>query len=173
VRIIIKVGIVTVSDRCYAGTTKDLSGPAIIEKLPLIDGEVVCYKIVPDNRQQIAEILTDIADNYNADLILTTGGTGFSVKDITPEATLDVISRQAPGIPEAMRQYSLQFTKHAMLSRAVAGMRNQTLIINLPGSPKAASECMDIIVDAIPHAIKILKGELADCRDDTNKLHGK
>ncbi len=104
-----------------------------------------------------------MADIVGVDLILTTGGTGFSPRDITPEATLSVIDREAPGIPEAMRLKSLQITPKAMLSRAVAGLRGKTLIINLPGSPKAVSECIEVIVPVLPHAIEILRGDTGEC----------
>jgi molybdenum cofactor synthesis domain-containing protein len=125
--------------------------------------EVVDYVVVPDERSIISSNMKRMSDELGIDLILTTGGTGFSPRDITPEATLDVIDRNVPGIPEAMRAASLRMTPHAMLSRAVSGIRNQTLIINLPGSPRGVQECMDIILPAIPHGIQILKGQTGEC----------
>jgi molybdenum cofactor synthesis domain-containing protein len=146
-----------------------LSGPAISEKVPLMDGEVICTKIVPDDRKAISEALIDMSDNIGADLILTTGGTGLSPRDITPEATTDAVDKMVPGIPEEMRRRSMEKTPYAMISRAVAGIRRKTLIINLPGSPKAAAECLDAIISIIPHAICVLKGNVSDCREDINK----
>jgi molybdopterin adenylyltransferase len=159
----IKVGIITASDKGYVGERVDESGKVIAEQLTEIGAEVVDYVIVPDERDILSSNLKRMADKLEIDLILTTGGTGFSPRDITPEATLDVIDRQVPGIPEAMRARSLQITPRAMLSRAVSGIRNKTLIINLPGSPKAVQECLDVILPALPHAIQILKGQTGEC----------
>jgi len=131
--------------------------------LKQIDSSMTDYVVVPDDRDTIAANLTRMADVIGVDLILTTGGTGFSPRDITPEATLSVIDREAPGIPEAMRLKSLQITPKAMLSRAVAGIRGKTLIINLPGSPKAVSECLEVILPVISHAIEILRGDAGEC----------
>lgn len=159
----IKAGVITASDKGYAGERIDESGRVIAERLREIDAEVADYVILPDERDIIASNLKRMADELEIDLILTTGGTGFSPRDITPEATLDVIDRQVPGIPEAMRAKSLQITPRAMLSRAVSGIRNKTLIVNLPGSPKGVNECLDVILPAIPHAIQILKGQTGEC----------
>lgn len=159
----IKVGILTASDKGYAGERIDESGKIIMEAVKQIDGDVAHYSLVPDDREVIASSLVAMADDLGIDLILTTGGTGFSPRDITPEATLDVIDRQAPGIPEAMRLKSLEITSRAMLSRAVAGIRNRTLIINLPGSPKAVQECLEVIIPVLPHAIQIIKGQTGEC----------
>lgn len=148
---------------------EDFSGPAIIEKMPLIGGEVTCVKIVPDDRNAISESLIEMADRLGTDLILTTGGTGVSPRDITPEATADVIDRMVPGIPEAMRRKSMELTPYAMISRAVAGIRSKTLVINLPGSPKAVSECLEVLIPIIPHTIRVLKGDVNDCREDLGK----
>lgn len=159
----IKVGILTASDKGSKGERVDESGKVIADAVKQIEGEVVIYRIVPDDRQQISQTLIEMADEYGVDLILTTGGTGFSPRDITPEATLDVVERQVPGIPEAMRQKSLQITNRAMLSRAVAGIRGKTLIINMPGSPKAVSESLEVILPVLTHAIQILKGTTGEC----------
>ncbi len=159
----IKVGILTASDKGSKGERVDESGKVIADAVKQIGGEVIIYRIVPDDRQQISQTLVEMSDDYGADLILTTGGTGFSPRDITPEATLDVVERQVPGIPEAMRQKSLQITDRAMLSRAVAGIRGKTLIINMPGSPKAVSESLEVILPVLTHAIQILIGTTGEC----------
>ena len=159
----IKVGILTASDKGHACVRIDESGKLIAELLRGIGAEVVDYKIVPDERDIISSNLKRMADELDIDLILTTGGTGFSPRDITPEATLDVIDRQVPGIPEAMRAKSLEITSRAMLSRAISGIRNRTLIINLPGSPKGVQECLEVILPVLPHAIGILKGQTGEC----------
>lgn len=159
----IKAGIITASDKGYAGERVDESGKVIGENLRKMEAEVADYVVVPDERSILSSTMKRMSDELGVDLILTTGGTGFSPRDVTPEATLDVIDRNAPGIPEAMRAASLRITPHAMLSRAVAGIRNKTLIINLPGSPRAVQECLDIIFPAIPHALQILKGQTGEC----------
>ena len=125
--------------------------------------EVVSADIFPDDRKMLSERMAEIADSGAAELILTTGGTGFSPRDITPEATEDIIDRRVPGIPEAMRAYSMTITKRAMLSRATAGIRKKTLIINLPGSPKAVKESLEYIIDALGHGIEIMTGEAGNC----------
>ena len=125
--------------------------------------EVVSEDILPDDRKMLSERMAEIADSGAAELILTTGGTGFSPRDITPEATEDIIDRRVPGIPEAMRAYSMTITKRAMLSRATAGIRKKTLIINLPGSPKAVKESLEYIIDALGHGIEIMTGEAGNC----------
>ena len=159
----IKVGILTASDKGSAGERIDESGKVIMNALERIDAKMADYVVVPDDKDTIAANLVRMADIVGVDLILTTGGTGFSPRDITPEATLSVIDRIAPGIPEAMRQKSLQITPKAMLSRAVAGLRGKTLIINLPGSPKAVSECLEVILPVLTHAIEILRGDTGEC----------
>lgn len=155
----IRVGILTVSDRSARQERADLSGPALAQAVAahLADAEVVTTGIVPDEREEIAAWLKAGADDLGLDLILTTGGTGFAPRDVTPEATRSVIEREAPGLAEAMRSASLRVTPHAMLSRAVAGMRGRTLIINLPGSPKAAVENLLIILPVLPHAVELLR----------------
>ncbi len=158
-----KIGILTVSDKGSTGERIDESGKVIEELIVGIGAQVANYKIVPDEKLKISETLIEMADKLCVDLILTTGGTGFSPRDVTPEATLDVIDRHVPGIPEAIRSKSLTITPMAMLSRAIAGIRNQTLIINLPGSPKAVKECLEIVLPVLPHAIQILKGQTGEC----------
>lgn len=159
----IKVGIITVSDKGSRGERKDLSGPAIEEVISQIDGKVVAYEIIPDEQKEIEEILKEYADYKRVDIIFTTGGTGFAERDVTPEATLAVINKLVPGIPEVMRMESLKITPKAMLSRATAGIRDKTLIINLPGSPKAVKECLQAILPALSHGVEILRGEASEC----------
>ena len=154
----ISVGVLTVSDRGARGEYEDLSGPAIRRLvLESLDAEITCAEIVPDERDAIRDTLCEWVDRRKLDLILTTGGTGFAPRDVTPEATADVIERDAPGFAEAMRLASLQRTPHAMLSRARAGIRARTLIINLPGSPKAAMQNLQCVLAAIPHGIELLQ----------------
>lgn len=158
-----RLGILVASDKGHAGERTDESGKVIMDTFNGLGYEIVEYVIVPDERKVISDTLCRLSDQLQADLILTSGGTGFSPRDITPEATLDVIDRQVPGIPEAMRQKSLEITPKAMLSRAAAGIRNKTLIINLPGSPKAVRECLDVILPVLSHAIEIMKGQTGEC----------
>lgn len=164
----IKAGILTASDKGFAGERTDESGKVIAELLVNINAEVTSYVLVPDERDIIASNLIRMTDQLQLDLILTTGGTGFSPRDITPEATMDVIERQVPGIVEAMRAKSMEITPRAMLSRAVSGIRKQTLIINLPGSPKGVRECLEVILPVLPHAIEILKGQTGECAGGKN-----
>lgn len=158
-----RVAIITSSDTGYRGEREDLSGPAIKEIVEREGYEVVSMDILPDEQAMLADKMREIADKGMAELILTTGGTGFSERDVTPEATEEVIERKVPGIPEAMRAYSMTITKRAMLSRATAGIRAKTLIINLPGSPKAVRESLEYIIDALEHGIGILTGEAGNC----------
>ncbi len=155
----LELGILTVSDRCSRGETQDASGPAIrriaVERL---GAEVKAEACVPDEVSRISSMLVEWCDVQRLDLILTTGGTGFAARDVTPEATLAVIQRQAPGLAEAMRREGAKATPHAMLSRATAGIRGKTLIVNLPGSVKAVTEGLEVILPALPHAIEILTG---------------
>jgi molybdenum cofactor synthesis domain-containing protein len=159
-----RVAILTVSDRSSQGQREDASGAVIREIVTSeLGAEVVAYRIVPDERPDIEAALRAWADDRAADLVLTTGGTGLAPRDITPEATRAVLDREVPGIPEAMRAASLERTPFAMLSRMAAGTRGGTLIINLPGSPKAVRENLAVIVPALPHAIEKLLGDPADC----------
>lgn len=158
-----KVGIVTLSDKGAAGEREDVSGKKIMELLPGEQYEVVSYKVLPDERKQIEEELIRLADECDCNLVLTTGGTGFSPRDITPEATLEVADRNAPGIAEAIRAFSMTVTKRAMLSRGVSVIRGQTLIINLPGSPKAVEESLTFILDSLGHGLDILLEKTGEC----------
>lgn len=162
-----RVGIITASDKGSRGEREDLSGPALRELVREIEGEVVEYEVLPDDRELIAETLRRWADELQLDLILTTGGTGFSQRDVTPEATLAIAERNVPGIAEVMRAESLKATSKAMLSRAVAVIRKYTLIINMPGSPKAVRECWQAVSPALTHGIEILKGEASECGTPT------
>lgn len=157
------VGIITSSDKGYRGEREDKSGQ-VIEEIVSQNGFKVIKKVVlPDEKDLLEKEMINMCDNLNVNLLLTTGGTGFSKRDITPEATKDVIEREAPGIVEAIRYFSLQITKRAMLSRAVSGIRKDTLIVNLPGSPKACKEALDFVLDDVKHGIDILLGEAREC----------
>lgn len=158
-----RAAIITSSDTGYRGEREDLSGPAVKEIMEAHGYQVISMEILPDDRGMLSKRMAEIADEGKAELLLTTGGTGFSPRDVMPEATEDIIERRVPGIPEAMRAYSMTITKRAMLSRAAAGIRKQTLIINLPGSPKAVKESLEYIVDALGHGIEILTGEASNC----------
>lgn len=164
IRIIFNVNavILTVSDKGYQGTRIDQSGPALAEALKPY-ASIRQVEIVPDEAHLISERLSQLADTEGVDIIFTTGGTGLAPRDVTPEATLAVVERLVPGIPEAMRQASLEITQRAMLSRAVAGVRGRTLIINLPGSPKAALECLQVFLPAMQHAVETLRGDVYEC----------
>jgi molybdopterin adenylyltransferase len=155
----ITVGVLTVSDRSARAERPDTAGPALVQALMerLAGASVTETAIVPDDQGEIAAVLVRWADGLGLDLVLTTGGTGFAPRDITPEATRSVLQREAPGLAEAMRAASLLVTPHAMLSRAVAGIRRQTLIVNLPGSPKGALENLATILPVLPHAIELLR----------------
>jgi molybdenum cofactor synthesis domain-containing protein len=159
----ITAGIITVSDKGSQGQREDLSGPAIAEMLAGAAISIKLAIIIPDETEKIKEAIIDFADVKHFDLIVTTGGTGVSPRDLTPDATLEVIDKQIPGMAEAMRQKSMQVTPHAMISRAVAGIRGKSLILNLPGSPKGAKENLAVVLPALKHAIEKIKGDDSEC----------
>lgn len=158
-----RAAVLTVSDRSFRGERPDGGGPLVVELLKSAGYEVIETVLVPDEQSEIEAVLCRIADTASAELLITTGGTGFSPRDITPEATIAVCDRLTPGIPEAMRYASMQITPRAMLSRAQAGIRKGTLIINLPGSPKAIRENLEAILPALSHGLEMLSGKPADC----------
>lgn len=158
-----KTAVLTLSDKGAVGEREDKSGPLIREIIEKENYLVIDQRVLPDEQKTIEETLIHLCDRLKVDLILTTGGTGFSLRDRTPEATMAVADRMAPGIAEAIRAYSMQITNRAMLSRGVSALRGQTLIINLPGSPKAVKESLDCILPALPHGLEILKGSASEC----------
>lgn len=158
-----QAAVITLSDQGAAGLREDKSGLAIAERLRENGYEVIEQLLLPDDRARLEKELIRLCDQRQPDLILTTGGTGFSARDITPEATLAVAERQVPGIAEAIRAVSMRITRRAMLSRAVSVIRGKTLIINLPGSPKACMESMDVFLDTLPHGMGLLRGTVHDC----------
>lgn len=158
-----RVAVLTLSDSGHEGKREDKSGPVIRELVEQAGYEVSYQKILPDGIEPLSEELKQLCDDDRADLILTTGGTGFSPRDLTPEATMAVVERQCPGIAEAMRWNSLQITSRAMLSRGAAGIRKGTLIVNLPGSPKAVRECLEYILPSLKHGLEVLKGAALEC----------
>jgi len=166
-----KTSIITVSDRGYRGEWADRSGQAIQERLHGLDFEVIDYRIVPDEKDQIRKALIDAIDRLGSDVVFTTGGTGLSPRDVTPEATLEVIEKEVPGFAEAMRAESLKKTPHAMISRALCGVRKSSLILNLPGSPKAVVECLEVTLPALPHALSKLKGDPSECGSSYYEEH--
>jgi molybdopterin adenylyltransferase len=158
-----QAAVITLSDKGSRGERVDESGPVVTERLRLAGYDIVETLLLPDDEDKLKQQLTRLADQRQLDLILTTGGTGFAPRDVTPEATLAVATKSVPGIAEAMRAASLRITPRAMLSRAVSVIRGKTLIINLPGSPKACRECMDVFMDTLPHGLGLLRGQVADC----------
>ena len=158
----LKIGVLTVSDRCAKGETEDKSGPLISEILAPY-GETAVYRCVPDDEGLISAALIEYCDALGCDAVFTTGGTGFAPRDVTPEATKAVIEKSVPGIPEAIRAESLKITPRAMLSRAVAGIRGKTLIVNLPGSPKAVRESLAVVLPILEHAQETLSGRTLSC----------
>lgn len=157
-----KFGVICVSDRCSKGLCSDKSGPVISELLASL-GETVFYETVADEKILISLSLIRGCDKSDADVIFTTGGTGLAPRDVTPEATKAVIQKEVPGISEAIRQKSLEITPKAMLSRGISGIRGKTLIINLPGSPKAVRESLKFIIPVLPHAVETLSGDTLNC----------
>lgn len=158
----IRVAVLISSDKGAKGEREDLSGPAIAEKLQGL-AEIVTTAVVPDDKDLIVEKLLFFADRLKVDIVFTSGGTGLAPRDVTPEATLLACERIVPGITDAMRLKSFEVTDRAMLSRAVAGTRGKTLIINLPGSPKAVKECLDVFLPVIEHAVETLRGDAYEC----------
>ena len=157
------VGIITVSDKGAAGEREDLSGPEIKKIITTLPAEVKLYEIVPDNKETISRKIKELVDDKELDIIITTGGTGVSPRDVTPEATREVIEKEIPGMAEVMRRESLKKTPHAMISRAVVGIRRHSLIVNLPGSPKAVRENLSAILPSLPHTLSKLKGDATEC----------
>ncbi len=166
--IIMIIGIISISDRCYKGECEDKSGPAIAECVSNLSDKNE-YLLVPDEKELIKDAIISLADDRNADVIFTTGGTGFAPRDITPEATKEVIEKEVPGISEAIRAKSLEITERAMLSRAVSGIRGKTLIINLPGSPKAVRESIAVVLPILEHAVETLSGNTQSCGGNYGK----
>ena len=160
---VITGGVITVSDKGSRGEREDISGREIIRMLVDLDIRVADYEIVPDEKEIIKGKIREYTDTRNLDLVITTGGTGVSPRDVTPDATLEVIEKELPGMAEAMRRESMNKTPHAMISRAVAGIRGQSLVINLPGSPKGARENLAVILPALKHTIEKIKGDESDC----------
>lgn len=157
-----RIGILIMSDKGSRGEREDLSGQVIMDMVKDI-GKVDYYKVIPDEMDIITEQLIMAADSLKLDLVLTSGGTGFAERDVTPEATKQVIDKEVPGIPAAILLYGLQKTSRAMLSRGAAGIRRKTLIINLPGSPKGVRESLEAIMDSLPHGLEILTGRASEC----------
>ena len=157
----IRFGILTLSDRAARGEREDSSGPALTRLIEAANWSVAKQSLLPDDESAIRAILSEWADNGELDVILTTGGTGFAPRDVTPEATRAVLDREAAGLAEAMRAASLKVTPHAMLSRIVTGIRKKTLIINLPGSPKGAVENLQVVIPILPHAVQLLRDDPA------------
>lgn len=157
-----RISVLTISDRCSEKKAEDKSGPLISEIISET-AQTLCYRCVPDEKKRIEETLIEMCDTLQSDIVFTTGGTGFAPRDVTPEATKAVIEKEVPGIPEAIRAESLKITPRAMLSRAVAGIRGKTLIINLPGSPKAVRESLQVVLPVLEHAIETLSGQTLSC----------
>lgn len=158
---LIRAAVITVSDSTFAGERVDRSGPAVEERLRQAGFEVALRSVVPDERGQIRDELVRLSASDDVDVILTTGGTGVALRDVTPEATRDAIDREIPGLGEHMRAEGLKFTSKSMLSRGIAGTRGRVLIINLPGSPRGAVQSLDAIVELLPHAVQLLHGDTA------------
>jgi molybdenum cofactor synthesis domain-containing protein len=161
--LIFNAGVITVSDKGSRGEREDRSGQEIVSMLKDIGVNIAHSTIIPDEKDKIREILIDCTDRMKLDLIITTGGTGVSPRDLTPDATLEVIDKEVPGMAEAMRRVSAAITPHAMISRAVVGIRGRSLIVNLPGSPKAVRENLTVILPALKHAVEKIRGDDAEC----------
>ena len=155
--------VITLSDKCFKGEREDLSGPTIVNRLKEEGYEVVETILIPDEKKMLQQSLIRLCDQRDVSLVITTGGTGCAPRDITPEATKELFDKEVPGISEAIRAESMKYTAHAMLSRGVSGIRNKTLIINLPGSPKACLESMEVFLKPVKHALKLIRGEEKEC----------
>lgn len=167
----IKAGVITASDRCSRGEREDQSGLLLKSLLEHLPAEVIAYRILPDEQDVLARTLCFLVDRFSCDLILTTGGTGIGPRDRTPEATRAVIEKEIPGISEAVRESGQRKTPTAMLSRAVAGIRRKTLIINLPGSPDAVQEAFEVLRPVLIHAVELIRGEVIDCQKRFSSSH--
>jgi len=159
----VNASVITVSDKGFRGEREDKSGQEVVLLLQDIGVNIRHTVIIPDEKDKIKDVLIDCADRMKLDLIITTGGTGVSPRDLTPDATLEVIDKEVPGMAEAMRRVSAAITPHAMISRAVVGIRNRSLIVNLPGSPKAARENLTVILPALKHAVEKIRGDDSEC----------
>ena len=157
-----QVGIITISDKSWRGERSDKSSQVIRDSLSAADCQVVKYEVIPDEADMIAQKLAQWADEGGVDVIITTGGTGLAPRDVTPEATLSVLDKVVPGLAEMMRVQTFPITPFSLVSRAVTGMRKKCLIINLPGSPKAVRECLEVVLPVIPHSVEIIKGEVTE-----------
>lgn len=158
-----RAAIIIASTSGYKGLREDKSGPALQRMLKQVGFETKFMKVLPDDKMILSQVMKKLADNDLVDLILTSGGTGFAKDDCTPEATLEILDREIRGIPEAMRAYTMRFTKRTMLTRSVAGIRKNTIIVNLPGSPKGASECLEYVLPELVHGVEILTGKASEC----------
>lgn len=172
-RVNVRTAVITVSDKGARGERDDASGRAIVNRLAASGYSIDFQSVVPDECLEISALLCKYADEERVALIVTTGGTGVGVRDVTPEATLGVVDRTVPGMAEAMRAASLLKTPHAMISRAVVGIRGGTLIVNLPGSPKGAMENLDVLIPALPHALAKIQGDPSDCASDAGEKERK